>query len=428
MTDAISEVVEAYKKLAYELIKDPDNPEHISNQLNLLMARGNRTAAHLALARRAERLAPNEFIAVFNLGSAQLRAGHYWESLETFKRALPMAPPEYRVETLNHIGLGYHDLGQFQRAIDEFNAIIAQGIANRATYQNRALSTLGLGDLRGLFDFECVYNDGPRKPIAHSGVPRWRGESLDGKHIIVHHEQGYGDFFQFLRFLPKIHAGKVTVAAPPELLDLARDNFIADDWVGEDGPFDADYYCSLMSAVGASGWTYAQVTGEPYMMALPRKMPERSRMKVGLAWRGSSSYVQDTNRSMELDDLCPLFELPYKGFYSLQVGSGSKDITKLGLDGFVADLGPSLANWRDTARAIAAMDVIVSVDTAVAHLAGALGKPVMLLLPFACCWRWMRGRDDTPWYRNTKLFRQTVPLDWKEPIGRVRDALEEFKV
>lgn len=428
MTDAISEVVEAYKKLAYELIKNPDSPEHISNQLTLLMARGNRTPAHLALAKRAEAIAPHEFIAVFNLGSAQLRAGQYWESLETFKRALPMAPDDYKVETLNHIGLGYHDLGQFQRAIDEFNAIIAQGLANDATYQNRALSTLGSGDLGGLFDFECRYHKPPRKPIAGSGIPRWMGEALEGKHIIVHHEQGYGDFFQFLRFLPEIRAARVTVAAPPELLDIARDNFIADDWVGEDGPFDADYYCSLMSAVGAMRLSYGQVKGDPYMIAMPRKMPERSRMKVGIAWRGSSSYVQDTNRSMELDDLCPLFELPYKGFYSLQVGSGSKDITKLGLDGFVADLGPSLKDWRDTARAIMAMDVIISVDTAVAHLAGALGKRVLLLLPFACCWRWMRGRDDTPWYRNTILFRQKVPLDWKGPIGRVRAALEEMRV
>jgi hypothetical protein len=175
-------------------------------------------------------------------------------------------------------------------------------------------------------------------------------------------------------------------------------------------------------------FSYVQVKNEPYMMAAPRKMPDRGRLKVGIAWRGSSSYVQDTNRSMELDDLCPLFELPYKSFYSLQVGSGSKDITKLGLDGFVADLGPGLADWRDTARAIMAMDVIVSVDTAVAHLAGALGKPVFLFLPFACCWRWMRGRNDTPWYRNTKLFRQEIPLDWRVPVHKVQDALRDFRV
>lgn len=413
---------EQYKSTAVELLKDPDSAEHISNQLAFLMQSGARTPAHLALAKRAASLAPNEFVPVFNLGSAQVRAGQYWEGLDTLSRALTLAPESYKAKTQSEIALAWYDLGEFKKAIEVYDRI--QLDADQDIKQARCLAALAAGDLaNGLYGFECEFYRPPRKPIAQSGIPRWMGEDLTNKSIIVHHEQGYGDTIQFSRFMPHVRAGRVAFAGPPELVCLLRQNFQVEEWLGEEGPFKADYYCSPMSAAGALRVKYPDISGEPYLTSDARKLPDRGKLKVGLSWCGSPSYAQDANRSMKLEDLAPLWEIPGAAFYSLQVGS--KDITRLGLDGFIADLTPAIRDWNDTARAIMAMDVVVAVDTAVAHLAGALGKVTYVLLPYACCWRWMRGRDDTPWYRSAKLFRQSIPCDWTEPVLRVQKAIRE---
>jgi hypothetical protein len=277
-----------------------------------------------------------------------------------------------------------------------------------------------------LFDFEIDWHEPALKPLAQAGIPRWRGEPLDGKSIIVGHEQGYGDTIQFCRFLPSIKAGRVIVSGPPALAGLLSDQLSADEWTDEAGPFEADLYASPVSVAAALRLDYENVSGEPYLAASPLRLAERGRLKVGLVWRGSPGYRNDTARSMHLADLCTLFDLPRASFYSLQVGEAGREVSALGLDGFIADLTMLIRDWRNTAHAVMAMDVVVSVDTAVAHLAGALGKPVLLLLPFSCCWRWMRGCDNTPWYRSARLFRQTVPNQWSDPVMRVRSELERM--
>jgi hypothetical protein len=157
------------------------------------------------------------------------------------------------------------------------------------------------------------------------------------------------------------------------------------------------------------------------MMAKPVTLPARGKLKVGLAWQGLHGHRNDHLRSMTLPDLFPLFDLPGAAFYSLQVGADAAPITSLGLDGFIADLGSTFSDWRDTAAAVAAMDVIASVDTGTAHLAGALGKPVILLIGKQPDWRWMRG-DTTPWYRNHRLLRKTDA--W--PVMEAREILEKM--
>ena len=157
------------------------------------------------------------------------------------------------------------------------------------------------------------------------------------------------------------------------------------------------------------------------MTAKPIRLPQRGRLKVGLSWQGSPGYENDALRSASLGALCPLFDLPGAAFYSLQVRPGPDEISSLGLDGFIADLGSTLKDFRDTAQAIAAMDVIVTVDTANSHMAGALGIPVLMMLGKAPCWRWMQG-PKTPWYRGHKIFRQSTVDQW--PIEAVRKELE----
>jgi hypothetical protein len=203
-------------------------------------------------------------------------------------------------------------------------------------------------------------------------------------------------------------------------------NFEFDEVVGEDGPFKADYYCSPISICGARRLRYADVEAGPYLDADPIKLPG-NKLKIGLAWAGNVDYAHDHERSMALEELTPLLELPGTQFYSFQVGRGEDDITRLGLDGLIANLGGTFKDWTDTARAVAAMDVVVTVDSGVAHVAGALGKPVLILLPFANCWRWMLFRTDTPWYASAKLFRQFTPGEWVTPVMRIRAEIDAWR-
>jgi hypothetical protein len=169
------------------------------------------------------------------------------------------------------------------------------------------------------------------------------------------------------------------------------------------------------------GIEYKDIKGEPYMKAKPMDLPNRGKLKIGLSWKGSPGYAMDALRSASLEAFCPLFDLPGAAFYSLQVRPGPQEITNMGLDGFIADVGSTLKDFRDTARAISAMDVIVTTDSANGHMAGALGKPVLLMLGKAPCWRWMRSHE-TRWYRGHKIFRQSTVDVW--PMEAIRRELE----
>ncbi len=422
----MDEIVAAYKKLAVDLLKDPDHAENLTNQLTLLVTRGDRNASHLALARRAVALAPNEFATVFNLAAVEARAGHYDASLVHFNEALQIAPTDRMGEALHHIGLAWHDLGDFDKALDWYEKAIPHIPNERELRASIAIAHLMRGELaKGLFQYECQYHKPLDRPIYKSGIKRWMGEDLTDKTLIVAHEQGYGDTLQFCRVIPRLKAKRIIWSGPPLLERLITENFKFDGVMGQEGPFpDADFYCSPISACGALGLEYKDIDGAPYLRSDAQKLPNRGKLKAGISWAGNKDYAHDSHRSMKLKDLMPLFEIPHAAFYSLQVGRGTDEIHAAGLDGFIADLGGTLRDWKDTARAIMAMDVVVCTDSANAHLAGALGKPVLLLLPYSCCWRWMRKGITTPWYRNTRLFRQAVPEMW--PIGYVRTALEEM--
>ena len=418
-----SEVVfETYKKVAAELLKNPDDPEQLSNQFTLLTARGPRNPSHLMMARRCYEIAPKNFTALFNLGSAYHRAGDYKEALNCFTRAQEFCPPDKRHEVLAHIGLAWETLGEFTTALRSYDQAIDLNPNDPEIRQSRALALIQSGKMgEGLFEFECLYYKPARKPISESGIPRWMGEPLDGKHIIIHHEQGYGDTIQFCRVIPEVRkrAQKVTLAFPPDLTALLKTSFEADEWVDEKGPFKADYYCSPISAFGAMKTELAQVTGEPYLWAKPIKLPPRGKHKIGLVWRGSAGYSADVERSTDLATLAPILEIPGLAFYSLQVGEATREISKMGLDGFIVDLSPAIKNWADTARAVMAMDAVIGVDTGVNHLSGALGKTTYTLLPWACDWRWSRGSRNTNFYNSVTTYRQQVAGDWSHPVNDI---------
>lgn len=412
------QIIAAYNKTSTALLANPDSAEDLAARLALLTARGERSPAHLALAERCAANAPNEFIAIFNLASAKMRA--CMPSSHVFKRALDLAETdEQKALTKHHLGLAHHELGEFQAALNWYAS------AGPCAAQSAAITKLASGDLAaGLYEFEVQHHKPPRKPITESGIPRWTGQTLRGKTLILSHEQGFGDTLQFIRFVPQLRAldpRKLILSGPPSLTGLLEKQFKFDAVIDEEGPFKGDYVTSPLSAAGVMGIRYQDVTGQPYMTAQPMDLPSRGKLKVGLSWKGSPTYARDADRSASLRDLCPLLDVPGVAFYSLQVRPGPEEVHSLGLDGFVADLGGLLNTWEDTASAISAMDLVISTDSANGHLAGALGKPVWLLLNEMPCWRWMLNRRDSPWYRGHKLFRQKEAGAW--PINAVRDAL-----
>jgi tetratricopeptide (TPR) repeat protein len=272
--------------------------------------------------------------------------------------------------------------------------------------------------------------------------PMWDGRNLNGQTLLLHSEQGFGDTIQFIRYLPKVTArgARVIVDCRPELIELMKQNFQADQWITRNDPLPAfDLQCPLMSLPMVLGTTLANIPSEvPYIVADAGKTAmwkERLKgqvgLKVGMVWAGLPEHDNDRNRSLPFQLLEPLLAIVGITFISLQKGkaaaqmnqSRSKSNASLGnMIDWTSDLG----DFSDTAALLANLDLVVTVDTAMAHLAGAMGKPVWVLLPFSPDWRWMLDRDDSPWYPTMRLLRQRQLGDWNDPIQQASAALQNL--
>ena len=269
------------------------------------------------------------------------------------------------------------------------------------------------------------------RSVRSTPLPLWHGEDVTGRTLYVYSEQGLGDTLQFARLLPMAAArgARIVFDCPPELLRLFA-NFPG---IAELRPAGAplpaaDFHAPLMSLAHRLGITLANLPAQvPYIAApasgpvLPR--PPGTRLAIGLVWAGRPRHTNDHNRSLGLEDMLGLCDLPGVQFYSLQKGPRAEDIATIGARPLVRDLAPAIGDFADTARLVMQLDLVVTVDTAVAHLAGALGRPAFVLVPFTPDWRWMAKREDTPWYPTLRLYRQTAPRDWKTVIARVRDTI-----
>jgi hypothetical protein len=261
-------------------------------------------------------------------------------------------------------------------------------------------------------------------------VVHWQSEDIRDKVIVVYHEEGIGDFFMVSRFIPLLRMrgpAKILLTGPvPDVVDFVNANLGLDGTVPLFDGFESDYVIGSMSLPWRLGIEYPGISGSPYFTAMPANIPRRGQLNVGLVWRGNPKYTRDHLRSMPFEMLVPLFDLPEAAFYSLQVGPASTETTNIGFDGFVADLQPFMKSWAQTARVIEALDVVVTVDTAVAHLAGALGKPVIIMVTQGCDWRWHRESERTAWYNSAQIIRQTQQDEWKPIVARVRHKLKDM--
>lgn len=402
-----------------------------------------------------------------NLGAVLSDLGHHAEALAAFDRATAIAPdlaeghanratalcdllrPEEAAaaarEALRLAPALPSALTVLGRALDQLarpaDAIAACRTALRSDPQwadahwNLALPLLRLGHYEeGWGEYEWRGRAMRRKlRAAPAGVPAWQGEDLAGRTLLVWWEQGFGDTIQFVRYLPLLAArgARVLLDAQAPLRPLLEGFPGVSALVDPDhGPVAADYHVPLMSLPHRLGTTLETIPASvPYLFPPPEaparlRLPHHGRPRVGFAWFGSPGQTQNQVRSVPLADLAPLFGLP-ADWYSLQVGPAGDELSALPAAAGVTDLRDRIADFRDTAALMAQLDLVLTIDTAVAHLAGALGRPTWILLSLPCCWRYLLDRDDSPWYPTARLFRQPTRGDWRAVVTAVARALDK---
>jgi Tfp pilus assembly protein PilF len=362
------------------------------------------------------------------LGECLILQHAYDEARVVLGEMLQQDPDSLRAHQL--LGQIFHRLGlwsEFREEIDRRRR--AQPSCAYVAYELGYLSLL-FGDLpAGWKGFEARWRVprlvGPKRDFPQ---PRWQGEPFAGKTLLLFHEQGFGDTMMFVRFAPMVKAlgGRVLLEAQAPLADLVATCPGIDAVIPHGAPippFDLQLPLLSLPAVLQTGLD-AIPAGIPYLH-IPERVPNRAVIaqvlaaadrfnRVGLAWSGNSAYKNDEARSIPVDALRPLAALVNVFFFGFQVEPAEAPA----LPAF-ASLKPCLSNFSDTACALSGMDLVITVDTALAHLAGALGVPTLLLLPFSPDWRWMLGRDDSPWYPSMRLYRQSAPGDWDGVIRRM---------
>jgi Flp pilus assembly protein TadD len=396
---------------------------------NALAAQGRNEEA-AARYRQALTLAPGFGAAHNNLGSALERLGRLAEAAAHFERAVALSPDD--AEAALNLCSARHGQGRLEEAL----ALARRAVQLKPDFAegqwNEAVLLLTMGDLEaGFTKHEWRWRVGQIAPRDLPG-PVWQGESLAGRTILTYAEQGFGDTIQFLRYVPMLAAqgARVVVEVPKALARLAGSVAGASTVVAQGAALpDYDCQCALASLPLRFGTGLATIPADiPYLAADAAALARwRLRIgsggrRIGLVWAGSPLHRKDAQRSIPIELLAPLLDLPDTAWFSLQVGERAPDLAKLP-PGRVVDLAPELGDFAETAAALEALDLVIGVDTAVLHLAGALGRPGFLLLPFTADWRWLTGRADSPWYPSLQLFRQKSPGDWAGAIARVGAVL-----
>jgi Flp pilus assembly protein TadD len=414
---------------------DPETPD-AHNNLGMIHC----TEGHIAEAencfRAAIRLDPAHPNATLNLGAVRQLHGHVEAAEALFRRALALGADPTRANT--NLALALMEQARPEEAEQRCRHALALNPDAPEAHANLALALLTMGRLPEAWP-HYEYRWKLESAGAALPQPGWTGQPLYGKTVLLSAEQGFGDTLQFCRYAPMVAAagGRVILLAPRPLHRLMQSLGGVAELLSEHDPMPPfDYHCPLLSLPLAFGTTLQTIPApNAYLHADPTPwtgtlgaLPGR---KIGLVWAGKARTEQphaaaiDRRRSMRLADMAPLLTVPGCSFVSLQLGPPATQMHALPDPAALHDVSAHLSDWADTAALIMALDLVITVDTAVAHLAGALGKPVWMLNRFDSCWRWFRGRDDTPWYPSMRLFRQTTRGDWASVIQRVRQALTE---
>jgi tetratricopeptide (TPR) repeat protein len=414
----------------------PDYVEALSNRGATLQAL-RRFAEALASYDRALAVKPDHAEALYNRGHTLLELGRLDEALASYDGALA-GRPDY-AEAFSNRGYVLHKMKRFDEALASYDRALAVQPDFADARHNEALCRLLVGDFgRGWEQYEARWETAQLAAMKRNfPQPRWRGShDLAGKTILLHAEQGLGDTIQFCRYVPCVaeRGGRVVLEVQRPLHVLMRTLAGAAQIVSTGDPLpDFDVHCPLLSLPLAFGTDIETIpSATPYLYApssavmdWERRLGAKRGPRIGLAWAGNPGHKNDQNRSIGLGPFMPLLDIDAT-FVSLQKDVRAADAAVLNGRRDLVHFGDALANFSDTAALMSTLDLVISVDTSVAHLAGALGKPVWVLLPFVPDWRWLLDRETSPWYPTARLFRQDGTRTWDTAIARVHEALGDF--
>lgn len=392
------------------------------------------------LQRRALALAPDQPEVLSELGNAlMLRGGEgeIAEGMSYLRRAVSLAPGWAMGHV--HLGVGYVRLKDAARALDCFRA--AEELDPSCDYARFCESNvhLMLGDYKRGY---AMY-DAHRAVYPHRyRQRRWKGDELDGRTLLLYAQHGLGDTLQFVRYVPRVakYGGRVVLQVQSQLLPLLGEQpGAAEVLVMNDGPVSFDVQATLLELPAVLGHELHTLPAEvPYLRADPglcevwaARLDREDGFKIGLAWHGNPKQKDGLIRSCNVLDMAPLWSVPGVITYSLQVGAGEEQLRSQEVEPFVRDLGAIdrvAGPFMDTAAIMQSLDLIVTIDTAVAHLAGGLGRPVWLVLPYWSDWRWGLLGNKSPWYPTMRIFRQSEPGAWGPVFDEVTRALQQIEV
>jgi tetratricopeptide (TPR) repeat protein len=413
-------------------------PDHASahNNLGNVFSDLHRYDEALDAYQQATRANVNFFNAWVNYANTLRRLARYEEAGEAARTALERDPA--CAEAHSALGAAFASMGRFAEALPSYGRALELEPDLAEAVWNRALVELSQGQLReGWRSYEARWKvKALRLANRHSAAPPWLGEeSIQGKVILLHAEQGFGDSIQFCRYAPLVAAqgGRVLLGVPGKLRRLMA-SLEGVDSVVTQAPLPVfERHCPLVSLPLALGTDLSTIPAAiPYLHADPEeraswaaRLGRRSRPRVGFAWSGSPTHTNDVNRSIALETLLPLTRCDVQ-CVSLQKDIRAADAPFLNGLSDMLRLGEEMTDFAATAALLAELDLVITVDTAIAHLSGALGRPVWILLPYVADWRWLQEREDSPWYPTAKLFRQPVARDWGSVIERVTAGLHAF--
>lgn len=421
---------EALARRALEL--KPSLAEAHAN-LGVVRLEQKRLEEAAAASLKALQLKPDLAEAHSNLGDVRAREERAEEAVACYQRAIELKP--HSGELQNKLGFGLQRLGRFREALERFDQALRLSPNLADAHINRAMAWLQMGDFeRGWPEYEWRWKgkDFGKRALPQ---PRWDGAPVPGRKVFLHAEQGLGDTIQFARYVPLVRAASaatVILECQPRLIPLLETLEGVDRVVPAGGPLpEFDLHAPLLSLPGIFRTRAETIPASvPYLRVAPERVArQRARMgapdrfKVGLAWSGNPKHQRDRARSIPLAALAELAHVPHTAFFSLQRGPGAEQLRELPPGFEVLELEEESGDILDTAAAVLNLDLVITIDSLIAHLAGALGKPVWILLESSPDWRWLLAVDHSPWYPTARLFRQARRGDWRELVERVTEAL-----
>jgi tetratricopeptide (TPR) repeat protein len=375
-----------------------------------------------------------------NLGTLLLRRGETAEAESAFRRAVALAPESAHAH--QSLGNFLAATARYAEAMAEFDRVLAIDAALHPARLNRGLMRLVTGDFSGGWrDYEARLDvAGAEDKERFADTVRWTAaQPLAGKTLLVHAEQGIGDAIQFVRYVPLLaeKGANVLVEVPPSLQSVLEKTPGAARVFAQGEPVPPFHlHVPMLSLPLEFATELASIPPVIPIVAAPEKMATwaartesaGTRLRVGFVWSGNATHVNDRNRSIPLATFRQLIDAaPDCRFFSLQKNPPATDVASLAMIANVSNVGPDFRDFADTAAAIATLDLVITVDTSIAHLAGTMGKPVWILLPLAPDWRWLVDRRDSPWYPSARLFRQQTFGDWSAPLAEVAAELAAFQ-